>query len=41
MISLEPGTVLVFYMCLWSHLIMGISPKAGYYPHFIYEEIEA
>lgn len=30
-ISLKPGTVLVFSMCLWSHLMMEMSPKAGYY----------
>ena len=40
-ISLKPGTVLVFSMCLWYHLMMGMSPKTGYYSHFIYEEIEA
>ena len=41
MISLKPGTVLAFSMCLWSHLMMGMSPKAGYYSHFMYEQIEA
>lgn len=40
-ISAEPGTVLVFYICPWSHLILARSPRAGYYPYFIYEEIEA
>lgn len=39
--SVEPRTVLVFYICLWFHLVLETSPKGGYYSHFIYEEIEA